>query len=477
MASFAAAQELGTNWTNHVWLVSPESPLGDVVAELSHHGAPPTIAADVVDALTALRAGKHDTFMAWLPIQDWPAEEIVEEALRLRPETAVIVHDPTLSDESVVRLVRIGAFDVWRSGMTSAQIAEKLSAIAEYRREHAVREAEEENEPWRRLLVGRSPAMQQVCGIIRLVGNRRSTILITGETGTGKEMAARALHLAGERRHQPFVAVNCSALPENLLEAELFGHVKGAFTGAVQTRVGRFEQASRGTIFLDEIADMPLDLQAKLLRVLQEREFQRLGSSETVKVDVRVIAACNVDLVERVRQGRFREDLYYRVNVVPIEMPPLRDRPGDVAILARHFVEKICRQEQIPLRQIAGETLQRLARHHWPGNVRQLENAVEMAIALSGDRQVLYPSDFPLPSALDTRTVASARAPVPRIVLPESGLDFDSTVGQIELGILEQALERTRGNKKLAAELLGLKRTTLTAKLKSLEMQARLWGG
>jgi transcriptional regulator with GAF, ATPase, and Fis domain len=271
--------------------------------------------------------------------------------------------------------------------------------------------------------------------------------------------------------------VNCSALPENLLEAELFGHVKGAFTGAIHARTGRFEQANRGTIFLDEIADMPLDLQAKLLRVLQEREFQRLGSSETVKVDVRVIAACNVDLVGRVRDGRFREDLYYRINVVPIEMPPLRERPGDVAILARHFVEKICRQEQIAVRQIAPETLQRLARHHWPGNVRQLENAVGMAVALSGGRQMLYPSDFPLLSALDTKTVAMVSLHGPKVTLPESGLDFEATMGRIELGILEQALERTQGNKKLAAELLGLKRTTLTAKLKSLETQARLWGG
>jgi DNA-binding NtrC family response regulator len=477
MATSAAAPDLGTDLEKHLWLVSPESPLCELISKLGRDERPRAVVADIVDALTALRSGKYDTLIALLPVRGWSAEEMVEEALRIRPDTAVIVHDPTLTEDGVVRLVRVGAYDVWRKELTPAQVGEKLAAIAAYRRARAEGEGREEREPWRQLLVGISPALRQVCDVIRLVASRRSTVLIAGETGTGKEMAARALHLAGDRSHQPFVAVNCSALPENLLEAELFGHVKGAFTGAVQARVGRFEQANRGTIFLDEIADLPLDLQAKLLRVLQEREFQRLGSSETVKVDVRVIAACNVDLVERVKDGRFREDLYYRINVVPIEMPPLRERPGDVAILTRHFVGKICRQEQIPMRRVAEETLQRLARHHWPGNVRQLENAVEMAIALSGDRQVLYPSDFPLPSALDTKTMAAVSLPAPKVLLPESGLDFEATVGQIELGILEQALQRTQGNKKLAAELLGLKRTTLTAKLKSLETQARLWSG
>ena len=190
--------------------------------------------------------------------------------------------------------------------------------------------------------------MRQVGNLIRLVGARRATVLISGETGTGKELAARALHLAGPRHQAPWVAVNCSALPENLLEAELFGHVRGAFTGAVQSRLGRFEQAQGGTLFLDEIGELPLELQAKLLRVLQEREFQRLGSSETIRSDARVIAATNGDLARRIEQGRFREDLFYRLNVVPIRMPALRQRPGDVPVLARHFVEKICRQEEIP---------------------------------------------------------------------------------------------------------------------------------
>jgi transcriptional regulator with GAF, ATPase, and Fis domain len=324
--------------------------------------------------------------------------------------------------------------------------------------------------PWKRFLVGDCPVMEDVDRVIRLVGPRRSTVLITGETGTGKEMAARAIHMASPRAAQPMVAVNCGALPENLLEAELFGHVKGAFTGAVQQRIGRFEQAHNSTLFLDEIAELPLDLQAKLLRVLQEREFQRLGSSETVRVDVRVIAASNVDLEERVRQRQFREDLYYRLNVVPIPMPPLRRRPSDLPKLVSHFIDKVCRLEQIPVKRLAPETFGRLAAYSWPGNVRQLENAVEVAVVLSGERMTLYPGDFPLPA--ESAEPAQSEFPSafsPTVSLPDGGLDFERTVSHIERSILEQALRRTRGNKKMAAEMLHLKRTTLSAKLRSLD--------
>jgi transcriptional regulator with GAF, ATPase, and Fis domain len=298
------------------------------------------------------------------------------------------------------------------------------------------------------------------------VALRRSTVLITGETGTGKEIVARSIHAASNRRHQPMVSVNCSALPEALLEAELFGHVKGAFTGAMNHRIGRFEQANHSTIFLDEIGDMPLSLQAKLLRVLQEREFQRLGSSENIRVDVRVVAATHADLAQMIKQDKFREDLYYRLNVVPIPVAPLRERPSDIPLLVRHFVEKICTEEGIAAKLISRETLDRLAAHDWPGNVRQLENAVEKAIVLSGERSSLFPGDFPLPAR--SHPVALPLGSQQFIPLPDHGLDFERTVGSIELNILEQALKKTRGNKKLAAEMLGLKRTTLSAKLKSL---------
>lgn len=320
-------------------------------------------------------------------------------------------------------------------------------------------------EAWQCLMVGESSEMRQVSHVIRLVAARRSTVLITGETGTGKEVAARALHMASPRSREPWVAINCSALPENLLEAELFGHVRGAFTGALQSRVGRFEQAHKGTLFLDEIGDLPLDLQAKFLRVLQEREFQRLGSSDTVHVDIRVIAATNCDLAQRVAQGRFREDLYYRLNVVPLHMPPLRQRPGDIPVLAAHFAEKICRLEAISLKSLRADAIDRLVGHSWPGNVRQLENAVEMAIALSGERTMLVETDFPLATPL----AQTALPPGTTVVsVPDDGLDYERTLALIERSILEQALRKTGGNKKAAAGMLRLKRTTLSAKMRSL---------
>jgi len=322
-------------------------------------------------------------------------------------------------------------------------------------------------EDWRRFLIGDSQPMRDVCHIIRLVGARRATVLITGETGSGKEMAARALHLAGPRGRGPFVAVNCTALPDNLLEDALFGHVRGAFTGAMQSRVGRFEQAHGGVLFLDEIGELPLELQPKLLRVLQEREFQRLGSSETIKVDVRIVAAANCDLLARIALGRFREDLYYRLNVAPIHMPPLRQRTEDIPALAAHFVEKVCRAEELPPKRIVPEAMDRLRQCPWPGNVRQLENAVEMAVALSGDRLLLTPADFPQPAPAPSRMAAFPGPP--SVSVPDCGLDYESTVTEIERSILGQALRKTGGNKKAAAAMLRLKRTTLSAKVRSLE--------
>ena len=247
----------------------------------------------------------------------------------------------------------------------------------------------------------------------------------------------------------------------------MFGHTKGAFTGAVTTRVGRFEQAHKGTLFLDEIADMPLEMQAKLLRVLQDREFQRLGSSEIIKTDVRVIAASNVNLLDRVRQGRFREDLYYRLNVVPLQLPALREREGDIPLLVYHLVQKICHREGIPVRRLAPETLDSLKACSWPGNVRQLENSVEMAIALCGDRDILYPRDLGMAEPVTPKVVSiDVRTPTARL---SPGVDFDTAVTRFQLAMLQEALTQTGGNKTAAAELLGMKRTTLIMKLRAFE--------
>ncbi len=309
-------------------------------------------------------------------------------------------------------------------------------------------------------MIGTSDAVQQALGTIRRVAPRRSTVLITGETGTGKEVAARAIHQLSANSKGRFVAVNCSAIPAPLLEAELFGHVRGAFTGAVQNRVGRFEEARNGTIFLDEVGDLPLDLQAKLLRVLQEHEFQRLGSSETVAMEARIIAATNVNLAHKIREGLFREDLFYRLNVVALPLPPLRARVQDIPALANHFAQRICRAEALRPKTLDYDALEMLMTYAWPGNIRQLENAIETAVVLSDDRAVLTAADFRLPFE-PVDSFASG--------LPEHGLDYEQTVSAFETRILREALTRTSGNKKMAAQLLGLKRTTLTAKVRSLQ--------
>jgi transcriptional regulator with PAS, ATPase and Fis domain len=320
----------------------------------------------------------------------------------------------------------------------------------------------------RNLLVGSSNAMREVIEIIKLVGNRRSTILITGETGTGKEVAARSIHQASDRSAARMVAINCAALPDHLLEAELFGHTKGAFTGAVNARVGLFEQAHHSTIFLDEIGEMPLPLQAKLLRVLQEREVQRIGSSQPVPVDVRVIAASNSNLLQAVANRRFREDLYYRLNVVALRMPPLRERVSDVAELVEHFLDKIAEHERGARKQLSQEALAALMNYSWPGNVRQLEHALESAIALSGSRLVLYPGDFDLPPEMQPEGVG----PLSSLDVPDTGLNFEELIMGIERRLLERALAKSGGNKARAASMLQMKRTTLISKFKSLEVCA-----
>ena len=430
------------------------------------------IGVDVARDMAEARPLLLRTDLSWLgvlvnlPTGDYEAVEAVEEIGRLRKGLPVLIREPHADLADVIRCTKLGAFHYFDGTAQPKDVLDVLAAA-----ENLDRSQPKQAEPWRRMLIGESRPMQELAQRIRLVASRRSTVLITGETGTGKDLAARAIHMASARCQQPMVTVNCSALPENLLEAELFGHVRGAFTGAVQNRTGRFEQANRGTMFLDEIADMPLDIQTKLLRVLQEREFQRLGSSETIKVDVRVIAACNVSLADRLRQGRFREDLYYRLNVVPIDVAPLRERAADIPLLVEHFLEKICRYEVVPTRRVAPETLARLCAYSWPGNIRQLENAVEAAVALSDERELLYPSDFPMTAGPGARPLAGSAAET-LITVPDAGLDFELTVGAIARSILEQALCKTGGNKKAAADMLRLKRTTLAAKLRAFENEA-----
>jgi DNA-binding NtrC family response regulator len=397
-------------------------------------------------------------------------DDLLLELRRTARALPVVVMCGRATCEDTIRLLRLGAFHVMDNG-TSRERAREILKSAGAAGTTSRRTREMPSEPWRAGLVGRSEAMNRVVDIIRLVAARRCTVLITGETGTGKEVIARAIHVAGGRTNLPFVAVNCSAIPENLVESELFGYAKGAFTGAQQSRAGKFEQAEGGTIFLDEISELPAEAQAKLLRVLQEREVQRLGSSETVRLNVRVIAASNQNLADAVRRKQFREDLFYRLNVVPLQLPALRERPEDIPLLAEHFLERVCEAEGLERCTISGPAMAQLVAASWPGNVRQLEHAIEMAVVLSGGRAVLDASDFPALGDSSENGAPSHRQPV---FVPDDGLDFEETVSTFERSLLQQALARCNGNKARAAQLLRMKRTTLLARLKSLESPSSL---
>jgi DNA-binding NtrC family response regulator len=461
-----------------IWMpsITPDASEQAVLRALRNHAL--YICHSVSDVQRCLSENLIDLVFANFPAPDGSPTELLARIQSMPRLAPVFIRNPGSSIDDAMCLARMGTAHLFGDDTDVEEIIHRVELLFDDLRERSrdvneyigeSRPSSRQTPPWQRSLVGRSRPMEQVGQLINLVAARRCTILVTGETGTGKEVVARAIHAASPRAANPFVAVNCSALPENLLEAELFGHVKGAFTGAQQLRIGRFEQANRGTLFLDEVGDMPPDVQTKLLRVLQEREFERLGSSETIQVDVRIIAATNVDLRDMVRRGKFRQDLYYRLNVVPIQMPALRFRLGDIPALVQHFLERICRDEGLTLKQIDAGAVESLMERQWPGNVRQLENAVEMAVVLSGARKTLVASDFPYSLGLESIDGASMTPP---LSVPDHGLDFDQTVLEFERNILTQALQRTHGNKKQAAEMLGLKRTTLSAKVRVLEAAA-----
>ena len=323
--------------------------------------------------------------------------------------------------------------------------------------------ASELTEPFDGMLLGRSRAFARVVGQVRLVAPKSTTVLIMGETGTGKERVARAIHMLSDRGNRDMVSVNCGGIPANLLEDEFFGHVKGAFTDAHQARVGRFEQAHRSTIFLDEIGDLPLELQPKLLRVLQEREIHPVGGVETVRFDSRVVAATNVDLWSRVQDALFREDLFYRINVFPIHLPPLRERREDIPLFISHFMDRFCLRDGLTPKTLDEGAEADLVARCWPGNIRELENAVEIAVIRSQDRRVVELADFPEPRTVACRAVAASAG--------ADGGNFKEIVSQFERELIGTVLERTHGNKTRAAEILRLKRTTLIEKLKKLERE------
>jgi two-component system response regulator PilR (NtrC family) len=450
-------------------LVDDEDGFREAIAErLAEHGYRVEQAATGEAALERLNEFAFDVLITDLRLPGVDGRQVLDEAFARYPEIVAIVITGFGSVREAVEVTRLGVEGFITKPFQFEELMHTLGAAIEKRRlkaENAYLRAQLQDRFKIDGMIGRTPIMGQLFELLRTVAATSSTVLVTGETGTGKELAARAIHDGSPRRNQKFVAINCSAIPETLLEAELFGHVRGAFTGAVANRQGRIEQANRGTLFLDEIGTMSPALQAKLLRVLQAREFERVGDSQTVKVDVRVVAATNSDLRKMVAEGTFREDLFYRLNVIPVRLPALRERRADIPLLAQHFLERLSQESPDRGRvTLAQDAQQALMAFDWPGNVRQLENVIERAFALSPGRSQIHLAD--LSPELQRMPVTADPSDY---VLPDTGLDLDELVCRFELTLIKRALDRTGGNKRAAAELLRLKRTTLIEKLKRLE--------
>jgi two-component system, NtrC family, response regulator AtoC len=452
----------------HLLIVEDEAPLRQAIAEqLADRGYQVEQADSGEAAIARLADFAFDIIITDLRLPGLDGSAVVEAAVGRYPDIIAIVVTGYGTVKDAVEAIKRGASDFVNKPFQIDELLHALGSALEQRRlksENAYLRAQLEERYRFEGIVGKSRAMAKLFQLLETVAATNSTILVTGETGTGKEVVAKAIHHNSPRRIHRFVALNCSAIPETLLEAELFGHVRGAFTGAVGNRQGRLEQAHKGTLFLDEVGTMSAALQMKLLRVLQEREFERVGDSHTTKVDVRVIAATNSELHRLVTDGQFREDLYYRLNVIPVQLPPLRERKEDIPLLVRHFLEKFqSGAARAPL-TISQEAMRRLMAYQWPGNVRQLEHAVERAVAFSAGRTQIDVVDLP-PEIQQVEEPSLSSA----VTLPEGGLDLDRFVANIERDLIHRSLERTGGNKGQAAKLLNLKRTTLVEKLKRLE--------
>lgn len=426
-------------------------------------------------ALDLLEQFAFDVVVTDLRLPGVDGIKVIQSAVARYPSIVCIVITGYGTVRDAVDAIKRGAADFVAKPFQFDELMHVLQKSLEQRRlksENAYLRSQLEERYKFGGILGKSRPMQALFQMLETVARSNSTILITGETGTGKEVVARAIHHNSPRRMHRFVALNCSAIPETLLEAELFGHVRGAFTGAIGMRQGRFEQAHKGTLFLDEVGTMSTALQMKLLRALQEREFERVGDNQTIKVDVRVIAATNSDVAAMVRAGTFREDLYYRLNVIPIHLPPLRERRDDIPLLAQHFLERFGAAAGIPAgahgRGLAFSqgAMRRLMAYAWPGNVRQLENAIERAVALSSGRPQIEVSDLPVELQASPEPAGS-----PQVEFPEEGIDLPAYLSSIERDLILRSLERTRGNRNKAAELLRIKRTTLVEKLKRLDLQ------
>jgi two-component system response regulator PilR (NtrC family) len=448
----------------HLLFIDDEATLRGLMAErLAEQGFEVVEAESGERALELLDQFAFDIVITDLRLPGIDGFRVIEAARDRYPGIVVIVITGFGTVAAGVDAMKRGASDFVEKPFQFDKLVHVLQKAMEQRRltsEIAYLRSQLEDRNQFGGILGRSRPMQKLFHVLETVARSNSTILITGETGTGKEVVARAIHHNSTRRAHRFVALNCSAIPETLLEAELFGHVRGAFTGAVGARQGRFEQAHKGTLFLDEVGTMSTALQMKLLRALQEREFERVGDSQTIKVDVRVIAATNSELAKMVAEGSFREDLYYRLHVIPIQLPPLRERRDDIPLLVKHFLEKFATGIQM---QVSQDAMRALMAYAWPGNVRQLENAIERAVALGGGRREVAVIDLPA----EVQTTPESEA-APFVDFPDAGLDLPAYLATIERDLIQRSLERTGGNRNKAAELLRIKRTTLVEKLKRL---------
>ena len=455
---------------NHtrILIVDDEEVVRDVLSVLlNSEGYKVDFAQTGTQALELVRDKDYGVVLLDLMLPDIDGIKILEEFQKLEGSPATIVLTAFGSIEKAVKATRLGAFDFITKPFKNDEILLAVKNALEQRllREENTRLKKSLRERYHfRNIVGKSSIMQQIFDLITQVAPRRSTILIQGESGTGKELVAKAIHAASGRADAPFVAINCGNIPSDLLESELFGHVRGAFTGATNSKKGLFELADSGSLFLDEVAAISMEMQSKLLRVIQEREFRRLGGLENVKIDVRIIAATNTDLQAAVQAGSFRDDLYYRLNVIVIKLPRLQERTEDIQLLAEHFAKKYCDENEKPLCTIDPGAMKLLLDYSWPGNVRELENVIERAVVLA-PRNVITSDLFP-------KNIA-ASVPPPSVELPDNGIPLKERVGNFEKSLILAALEKTDWNQKKAAHLLSLNATTLNEKLKRLKIKTR----
>lgn len=441
-----------------ILVIEDEDKLRRVIQlHLSSQGHDVSTTAAAEDALWQVSTETYDLVLTDLKLPGMDGLSLLDSIHHQKPELPVVVMTAFSNVETAVDAMKKGATDFLQKPFSLdhlTTLVDKALEVGRLKTENQILRQQLTARYQFGNLIGRSPAMQEVFSLIERIAPSRATVLLCGESGVGKDMVARAIHWHSPRKAHAMVKINCSALPENLMESELFGYERGAFTGANLTKLGKFEQADGSTVFLDEIGDVPLPLQVKLLRILQEREFERLGSNKTRTVDVRVIAATNVDLRQALDQGRFREDLYYRLNVMPINIPPLRQRQEDIPALAQHFLTKYGRPGQL----LTPAALDKLLTHDWPGNVRELENVIERSLLLA-NTDALSADSIRLDANPKSKPAPTANGSAPAFLPPGMTLD------QYEQSILKEAIKRAQGNKSQAARLLGITRNALRYRL------------